>query len=347
MIGIDLFSGVGGLSLGAEMAGIKVGIAVEMDLYAAKAYQINHPQTIVLNKDIRYINDSVFDNIGGPAILFGGPPCQGFSISNQRTRNKSNPQNWLFKEFIRIVKKVKPHWVVFENVKGIIETESGYFARQIINDLSEMGYNCTQMILCSSDYGIPQTRSRFFLLCSRDGKTPQRPIPVKNRVTVKDAIEDLPSLENGACTDILEYSKKAYTDYAKSLRGNMTSCSGHLVTKNSEIVLHRYSYIPQGENWKNIPDSMMSSYADKTRCHTGIYKRLNENEPSITVGNFRKSMLIHPWENRGLSVREAARLQSFPDWYIFYGSIGFQQQQVGNAVPPLLAKTVFHAILNS
>lgn len=346
-IGIDLFSGAGGLSLGAEMAGIDVKIAVESDHFAARTYQLNHPQTMVLNKDIRTVKDFPVDRKNSTLILFGGPPCQGFSTSNQKTRDKNNPQNWLFQEFIRITKEVKPEWIVFENVKGIMETAKGFFVEEITKKFTELGYICTPLVLCASNYGVPQTRSRFFLIGSLQGKKPNVPITCSSLVTVKDAIEDLPSLENGAKQDVLEYKMEAKSDYAKALRKGQKMCSGNLVTRNADTVIKRYVYIPQGGNWRNIPDELMGNYADKTRCHTGIYRRLSDSEPSVTVGNYRKSMLIHPWEDRGLSVREAARLQSFPDSYVFCGSIGFQQQQVGNAVPPLLAKCVFQAIINT
>jgi DNA (cytosine-5)-methyltransferase 1 len=128
------------------------------------------------------------------------------------------------------------------------------------------------------------------------------------------------------------------------MRGALTACSNHLVTANNTTILNRYHHIPKGGNWQNIPDHLMDNYANPERCHTGIYKRLKLNEPSIVIGNFRKNMLIHPTQTRGLSVREAARLQSFPDSFKLLGSIGFQQQQVGNAVPPLLAKAVFDRI---
>ena len=155
------------------------------------------------------------------------------------------------------------------------------------------------------------------------------------------------SLKNGSNQDILTYKTEAKSEYAKALRCGKKTCSGNLVTRNADSIVKRYEYIPQGGNWQNIPDELMDNYADKSRCHTGIYRSLSENEQSITVGNYRKSMLVHPWENRGLSVREAARLQSFPDSYIFCGSIGFQQQQVGNAVPPYLARAVFQEIIKS
>lgn len=345
VIGIDLFSGAGGLSLGAEMAGINVVIAVEKDSYAAQTYRVNHPHTLMINEDICQVRDLHLDRGNQSLVLFGGPPCQGFSTSNQKTRNKNNPQNWLFREFIRIAEETMPDWIVFENVKGIKETEKGFFVAEISQTLIELGYTCTSMVLCASDYGIPQTRSRFFLIGSLHGKKPRKPEGLGPLVTVNDAIEDLPSLINGASQDILSYKMDAKSDYAKMLRKDMERCSGHLVSKNNDIIIKRYTFIPQGGNWKDIPDNLMGNYADKTRCHTGIYRRLAANQPSITVGNYRKSMLIHPWENRGLSVREAARLQSFPDSYIFCGSIGFQQQQVGNAVPPILAKCVFEIII--
>jgi DNA (cytosine-5)-methyltransferase 1 len=129
------------------------------------------------------------------------------------------------------------------------------------------------------------------------------------------------------------------------MRNGNAECTGHLVTNNATEIIERYKHIPQGGNWENIPEKLLSNYTDRTRCHTGIYRRLRENRPSVVLGNYRKNMLIHPWQDRGLSVREAARLQSFPDWYEFQGSIGFQQQQVGNAVPPLLAKAVFTALM--
>lgn len=348
-IGIDLFAGAGGLALGAEIAGIDVKLAVEVNPWAAETYRCNHPNTKVFNNDIRNIgNGDLSIPKDKVSVLFGGPPCQGFSTSNQKTRNKDNQSNWLFKEFIRIASICKPDWILFENVKGMLETEKGLFTHTIIADIESIGYVCSWGVLCAYDFGIPQTRSRFFLIASRRGKQIdiQKPTTSLN-VTVEDALSDLPSLENGASFNVLPYPRYATSDYAKMLRGQLTECTGHLVTRNSALVIQRYTHIPQGGNWEDIPESLMANYSDRTRCHTGIYKRLDKDKPAITVGNYRKAMLIHPWENRGLSVREAARLQSFPDWYEFKGTIGFQQQQVGNAVPPLLAKAVFEYIIKS
>jgi DNA (cytosine-5)-methyltransferase 1 len=281
--------------------------------------------------------------------VFGGPPCQGFSTSNQRTRSSKNRQNWLFLEFLRLVGDLSPEWVVFENVAGILHTDGGSFVCRLSEQLARAGYRTSSALLNASDFGIPQRRTRFFLVGAK-GRIPpnlQPPMERDTPVTVKDAIGDLPVLGNGNSQDILPYRCPPKSAYASALRGNATTCSGHLVTRNADQILTRYQHIPQGGNWSDIPEDLMDTYADRTRCHTGIYRRLCANRPSVVLGNFRKNMLIHPTQNRGLSVREAARLQSFPDTYVFSGSIGLQQQQVGNAVPPLLAKAVFSSITTS
>ncbi|MDZ4808390.1 MAG: DNA cytosine methyltransferase [Bacteroidota bacterium] len=349
-IGIDLFSGAGGMSIGAISAGVDVKVAVEIDRYAATTYQANHPNTKLLNDDVRKVKINGYckaekNNI---KILFGGPPCQGFSTSNQKTRNKENESNWLFREYIRLTKEQNPDWVIVENVKGIVETENGYFFEKIIAAFSKLGYTSNHAILNSADYGVPQIRNRLFIVGSLHGIKYEFPKPsTKKYLTVSDAISDLPKLENGAAYHELKYKKLAQNKYQTTRRKQSNKAVNNLVTDNNKVVLKRYEHIPQGGNWESIPPKLMENYKDFSRCHTGIYYRLKENEPSVVIGNYRKNMLIHPNENRGLSVREAARIQSFPDTFHFHGSIGFQQQQVGNSVPPLLAKAVFNKIVQS
>jgi DNA (cytosine-5)-methyltransferase 1 len=348
MIGIDLFSGAGGMSLGAEWSGITVKTAIEIDPNAAATYQQNHRDAKVINRNIQKIKSLDVEDLRQKEeqlVIFGGPPCQGFSTSNQRTRSKENPANWLFAHYLRIVKEVRPDWVVFENVNGILETEKGFFFQSVLNKLSDAGYTTSHWVLNAADFGVPQRRWRLFVIGSLRGKKVKKPAPtVTCPVTVAEAILDLPVLRNGAASDVLQYRTEPKSEYAARLRGNLKECTNHLVTNNNEKILKRYRHIPKGGNWESIPRRLMRNYADPNQCHTGIYKRLKLNEPSIVIGNFRKNMLIHPTQNRGLSVREAARLQSFPDNFRFVGSIGFQQQQVGNAVPPLMAKAVFDAV---
>lgn len=348
MQAIDLFSGAGGMSIGAAMSGINVRYAVELDKHAAATFALNHKHTTLLNQDIRTVKASHFKELDKkqPTVIFGGPPCQGFSTSNQKNRDMQNANNWLYKEYVRLVKSVRPDWIVFENVKGLIETENGFFLDAVLEGFKELGYTTSNFVLNSADFGVPQKRNRLFIIASLHGiEIPQPKPTVKKHRTVKDAISDLPELDNGDAPDLEEYTSPAISTYAKSMRGKLGECWNNVVTNNAPHIVKRYSHIPQGGNWEDIPARLMKNYADVSRCHTGIYRRLKEDEPSVVIGNFRKNMLVHPWKNRGLSVREAARLQSIPDWFRFTGSIGFQQQQVGNLVPPLLAKVVFENII--
>lgn len=333
------------MSLGAEMAGIKILHAVEKDTHACATFQKNFPNVEILNINITEYKPHKLPP--HESIVFGGPPCQGFSTSNQRTRSVKNPENWMFKEFIRVVKFAKPEWVVFENVKGLLETERGLFLNLIIKKLSSLGYTTSYASLNANDYGVPQIRRRLFVVGNKNKKIFQFPKRIEQQYTVRDAIDDLPTIDNGALISRLPYATDAHSDYARFLRCDSGGCANNLTTKSAPHIIARYEHVPPGGNWKDIPTSLMENYKDRERCHTGIYHRLLWDQPSVVLGNFRKNMLIHPEQNRGLSVREAARIQSFPDHFEFCGSIGFQQQQVGNAVPPLLAKSLFQAILNS
>lgn len=349
MIGVEIFSGPGGMGLGAARAGIDVKLAIEKNTYAAQTYLANHKNTTVVVDDIENITEFKFERRKEEVILFGGPPCQGFSNSNRMTRSAKNPKNWLFKQFLRVVGKIDPDWVVIENVPGLKNMDKGYFLDMICKDLKELGYTPNVKILNAADFGVPQKRERLFIVGSKKGVAFDFPIGdfKDNHVTVKEAIFDLPKLENGDMKSKEGYSGKPISEYGRKMRRNLRKVSQNFVTKNSELVVDRYHHIKQGNNWQDIPSELMKNYKDHTRCHHGIYRRLEEHKPAMVIANYRKSMLIHPTENRGLSVREAARLQSFPDDYEFIGPLIHQQQQVGDAVPPMLAEAVFRKIKES
>lgn len=347
--GIDIFSGAGGLSLGAEMAGIKIRYAIEINQSAAATFKLNHPNAKVLNQDIKKISLKSFeDNIKEVFIIIGGPPCQGFSLSNTRTRNMDNPNNMLFKQFVRLVEEINPKWFLFENVWGITNINKGDVMRTIQLCFEKIGYKVFPKVLKASDFGVPQNRERFFMVGNRLGIDFQFPKPFTSpKISVWDAISDLPELSNGELLDIGEYtvSIDRASEYQKLMRAKSKNPQQNYVSRNNDLVIKRYSHIPQGGNWENIPDDLMTNYADKARCHSGIYRRLKADQPSVVISNYRKSMLIHPKQDRGLSVREAARIQSFPDNFIFKGPLSHIQQQIGNAVPPLLAKAVIKQII--
>lgn len=341
--GIDVFSGAGGMSIGALMAGINVKFAVENDDFAADTFELNHPKSKVIKEDIANVSPKSL-LIDDPFILFGGPPCQGFSQSNTKTRKVDNPNNTLFEEYLRFVKELGPKWVVFENVEGFKKFEKGAVVKELVDKLTKLGYDSQYNILWASDYGVPQNRNRFFLVANRLGISFEFPKPSNKKVSVWEAISDLPDLLNGDSFDELPYKSQKLNDYTKLMRlGSEKSCQNY-VSKNKEYVIERYKYIKQGQNWQAIPIDLMKNYKEISNTHSGIYKRLEANKPSVVIANYRKNMLIHPFEDRGLSVREAARLQSFPDTFTFKGSLTQIQQQIGNAVPPLLAKAVFDKI---
>ena len=348
-IGVDIFSGAGGLSLGADMSGIQISIKVEKDFSAAKTYRHNHPGTLVLQEDIHNINPTDYIGLADEPvfIVFGGPPCQGFSKSNTKTRTSQNPNNSLFEEFIRFVKELNPEWFLFENVEGIIGFDHGKTLERIKECFRQLHYEVACKVLTASEYGVPQNRNRFIMVGNRLGIRFEFPEGIASRVTVSDAISDLPELDNGQMSDSLPYRclKKHASSYARQMRNGSRTSKQNYVSRNADYVIRRYAYIHQGENWRAIPGIMMQNYANTKNCHSGIYKRLVADKPSVVISNYRKNMLIHPYQDRGLSVREAARLQSFPDNYIFKGTLMHMQQQIGNAVPPLLAKAVFNKIM--
>lgn len=352
-IAIDLFSGAGGLSLGFENAGFMICQAVEQSSHTAATYKKNHPEADLINADICELEPiDCIRRIGlkpkDISIIVGGPPCQGFSESNRRTRTADNPKNMLFLQFVRFLKAIQPSYFVLENVAGLRTLSKGLVLHKICDVCNDIGYKIEYKEMNSANFGVPQFRRRIFIVGNRVGHNFQFPqthtlFRVFRMVTVRQAIVDLPALPNGAAVDYLPYRLKnnsSLSEYQKMMRGNndiSQLIQGNLVTRNSDTIIERYKHIRPGQNWQSIPSNLMAGYKDYTRCHTGIYYRLEWDKPSKVIGNFRKNMLIHPEENRGLSIREAARLQSFPDDYIFLGSIGFQQQQVADSVPPLLA----------
>jgi DNA (cytosine-5)-methyltransferase 1 len=245
MIGIDLFSGAGGMSLGASLAGVDVIAAVESNKWAAETYRHNHGVASVLAKRIEHVRKQDFPPIprGRSLVIFGGPPCRGFSTSNQKTRTSRNPDNWLFLEYLRLVRELSPDWVVFENVPGILQTEEGKFINEVLSRLDKLRYRISTWVLNAVDFGIPQRRSRLFVIGSRGARI-EPPSGSNECVTVYDAISDLPRLSNGASINYLPYRGLASSSYALQLRGKLKQSSNHLVTRNHPRIIRRYSFVP-------------------------------------------------------------------------------------------------------
>ncbi|WP_298956029.1 DNA cytosine methyltransferase [uncultured Methylobacterium sp.] len=343
---MDLFAGAGGLTAGAQSAGVQVLAAVEKDKDAAATYRANFPQVRLFEADIESLSPPHLCKSGRDLILFGGPPCQGFSTSNRRMRGSANQKNWLFREYIRYVRAYEPRFALIENVSGILEGINKQIFREMTEALISIGYHIHWQKVNAVDFNVPQKRTRVFVVAS---KVPLRLYDPPCRgaaISVREAIHDLPHLLNGNTINYIPYKSSPKSAYAEKMRNGSKISSNNLVTHNAKHIVERFEKVPPGGNWKNIPLNLMDNYKNTDKCHTGIYKRLVFDEPSIVIGNYRKNMLIHPIEHRGLSVREAARLQSFPDTFEFIGTIGKQQQQVGNAVPPLVATGIIKQIMD-
>lgn len=356
-----MFSGAGGLSLGFEQAGFDICYAIECDKYAAETYKNNRRNRSVI-VDIRDIHEISPKNVlrklglkkGELDIIIGGPPCQGFSISNMKTRNLDNPQNHLVFKFVEFVKVLGTKWFLMENVAGLDSFEKGSFRDNLVEMFQNIGYKTKSIILNAANFGVPQNRNRIFFIGNRTGNSINFVEKLKNTkiekyITVIDAINDLPYFKNGNNINIMSYRcNKNLSKYQYLMRTGMNGkVYNNLVSNSTDLALKRYRHIRQGENLLTLAKknpSLVANYKNIWNCHHWIYLRLSWDKPSVALNNYRKNMLIHPAEDRGLSVREAARLQSFPDNYVFCGPLGYQQQQVANAVPPLLVSKLAELI---
>jgi DNA (cytosine-5)-methyltransferase 1 len=375
---LDIFCGAGGLSLGFLLEGFDIVYSSDNNKRAIATIEFNHNKihsTTGRNnfhhtevEDINYLDakkvERIFKTKGYRVQgIVGGPPCQGFSIANKQTRTRDNPINALFKPYLRLIEELNPDFVVFENVVGFLSMANGEFKETILSELKRMKYVADCKVLDAQWYGVPQSRRRVFIIGVKRTKLKKGYGPKKKSLfpkkiaaivpTVKKAFSGLPPIGMGESHDIQPYYRSGLmSEYAKSLQNSpeiqiySEKVFNHITTLSNDLVLKRYKALKQGQNWADLPDILMDNYSDKERCHSYIYRRLEDDKPSITVSNFRKCMFIHPREDRGLSVREAARLQSFPDWYQFKGELNYQQQQVACAVPPFMARRVAWKIKN-
>ena len=358
---IDLFCGAGGLSEGFRQAGFSVLAGNDIDSHAARTFAASHPHAELLTGPIEDISARDFLASSGLAkgelhCLIGGPPCQAFSVYNHR-RGMHDERSGLFYEYLRIVDGLMPEWVVMENVTGITSVAGGRAVEEILSGLAERGYRVEAQILRAEEYGVPQERRRIFFLANRLGLPISWPEPTHGPgllpfVTVWDAIGDLPPLENGQDPGgPLPYPLLPLTSYQAMLRGNSMEVNNHAAPRLAPINLRRMKHIPEGGSWRDIPFDLLPAGMQRARrCdHTKRYGRLRKTGMSSTIltkCDLHWGAFIHPEQDRVLTVREAARLQSFPDRFAFAGPRTEQYVQVGNAVPPLLGRKVAEAILS-
>ncbi len=353
---VELFAGAGGLSLGLERAGFRVLLANEIEKDFATTFSINHPNTVMLNKDIHEINfieEIKKIGVSNISLLSGGPPCQGFSTVG--SKNKKDPRNSLFYEYLRAVYEINPSYIIFENVAGFKRMYNGEAFVILTNELKAMGFDLVSSILEASDFGLPQKRHRTIIIgWKRELPAVFLPSPSHfeiqdifgglPKLSLLDAISDLPPLSTNDSSDT--YLSEPQNEYQHILRGDEKILTEHNSSNYGDKMVEILSLIPQGGTVDNLPERLKpKSYFANT------YARLWPNQPSPTItrnfGTPSSSRCIHPYQNRALSTREGARLQGFNDSYKFYGSKISKNLQIGNSVPPIFGEIIAKQIVKS
>lgn len=387
---LDLFSGAGGFSLGFEMAGCEIIGAIEHDKWAADTFQHNHVGTKMLLGDIESFDDDyIKQEISAPDMIIGGPPCQGFSVCLKNAGDPKDPRNSLFTEYVRIVKLFKPKVLVLENVPNIIKakTKSGEKVVDIIRkEFEQMGYYVYSKVLTASDYGVPQMRQRFIMIASMQAL--KNPFPKathyvsdsdltskdENKFSVKDglircptlweAISDLPNIEARQGAEEMDYTSEPKNSYQEYCRCGSSVLHNHLAMKHTQRLVERFSQMTWGQSISDITDDRLKQ---RKRNGNGAVsnspfdqnnRRMHPHRICHTITATFYGNFVHPYKNRNFTAREGARIQSFPDSYVFLGKPTVvskklllkegrmgeaylcQYSQIGNAVPPLMAKAI-------
>jgi DNA (cytosine-5)-methyltransferase 1 len=371
---IDLFAGAGGLTTGFHLAGFKSLCAIEIEAKSLATYKHNYPNTKIINQDILSVDPSKLRSYLGLkkeelTAIIGGPPCQGFSRNiPAEYRYFDDARNQLYRVFLKFVREFRPLYVVMENVPEILKAYKGIIKNEIVEELEKEGYKVTYTSLNSASYGVPQSRARAFFLASLD-KSIQVPEPTHSGdiksdyrninscnqltilnsnispiITVKDAIGDLPQLEAGQ-----EYSAEIYpvppqTPYQVMIRNGSTKLTNHVARALSAIQMSRVRILSEGQDARDLPPDLAPK-----KHYSGAYGRLYWDKPARTITRWvfhpGSGRFFHPNQNRTITIREAARLHSYPDSFHFLGTYTNMASQIGESVPPLLGKVIAESIL--
>lgn len=346
---IDLFCGCGGFSKGFQSAGFNIALGLDTWKDATVTYGTNFPNAVALNRDITETTAvTLLNELNGLTandidVIIGGPPCQGFSLSGKRMLD--DPRNQLYKSFVDLVKEIKPKVFVMENVLGLIRLFNGRVKDEVIKDFSELGYNVQMQVMSSDNYGVPQQRKRVFFVGVHKKKllkTKEFQFPLATHgnigelspyVTCKDAISDLDFVSDAiAISDSIKYPTPPQSEYQKLMRKNSENILNHVITIHKDKTKEIISLVPDGGNYKSLPKELWA-----TRKVNIAWTRMNSNKACFTIDTGHNHH-FHYRANRVPSVRESARIQSFPDSFRFVGIKTSQLKQVGNAVPPLVAE---------
>lgn len=357
---IDLFSGCGGFSLGFGRAGFKSVLALEIDEWASETFSANHPETDVITQDVRQVSAMALglSDIDG---IIGGPPCQGFSLSGNR--DPKDPRNSLFMEFVRFVREFQPKFFVMENVLGLLSMktrEHRPVVEIIAEEFSKSGYRLMNIVLNAADFGVPQSRQRVFFIGLRSDLpfnvfllNPVNMNAAHAQVSLWDAISDLPDLAAGEGVEQQHYAAPPRNPYQILMRADSDAIYNHVAMRHTPRIVERFKQISYGQSVKDVShEHSQRKRGDACRVSGKVFSQNNmrphPDRPCPTVAASFQSNFIHPYAHRNFTAREGARIQSFPDSYIFKGKRTTmsweknlsQYQQIGNAVPPLLAEAI-------
>lgn len=331
---IDLFSGAGGLHLGFERAGFDIELCIDNDNLVERTHRRNFPNIPMINKDICTVTSNEirgYLSLGKVDVIIGGPPCQGFSTIGKRVssdpekRAKKDPRNELVLTYAKLIRELKPKFIVMENVKGILTLQGGEYLKNVLQQLADAGYSAEYKLINMADYGVPEIRERVIIIGNRLGMPVEFPIPDHS----DNPNDGLPMWEN--CWDAIKDLESL---------GDMPEFN-HVALKHTEKNIERYKMIPEGGRLPE--DALPPELYRKNFGNT--FKRLSRSKPALTMVPGNDAFPIHPTLNRSLTVREAARIQTFPDSMIFEGNRRQQGHQVGNAVPPLFSQKLASFIL--
>jgi len=375
---IDLFSGAGGLAEGFRQGGWSIRAANDIDANAGDTFRLNFPESAFFEGPISALDPRKLLREAGLRqgeldCLIGGPPCQSFSYNNHQ-RSATDARARLFRKYLEIVRALFPKTLVMENVPGMLTIGNGRIVEEIKKGLRALGYESEVRIVYCEDYGVPQERRRVFVLASRVGQPSElfprgthgpsekssntfvhrwelpRSEKARPFVTVWDAIGDLPRLRNGGGAEVAEHTKDASTRFQRCARGQATKIRNHVGHALTESALKRISHVSEGGNWTEIPRRLLPAGMKRAQRsdHTKRYGRLRRTGPAstlLTKCDPHWGAYVHPTQNRTITVREAARLQGFPDRFRFAGNfIGMQYEQIGNAVPVPVARAIGMAL---
>ncbi|MBP7306993.1 MAG: DNA cytosine methyltransferase [Saprospiraceae bacterium] len=342
---IDLFSGCGGFSYGFESAGFHVVLGVDNDETALRTFKANHSNSKTLLADLHDDRalDEIVNEVKGQKIdvIIAGPPCQGFSLTG--ARQKGDDRNKLFYSVFKLAQRLKPNAIIIENVPGLATLYGGHAKDAIIEEFEKLKFTCNYKVLFAPDFGVPQIRKRIFFVGLRKKlgvfEFPKELLTSEQYISTYSAISDLPSREREFGEEKDKYDRPAITEYQKKMRKGSKILLNHVATRHSQLVIDVISQVPEGGNHKDLPKGIGES-----RKFNEAWTRYHSNKPSKTIDTGHRNHFHYKF-NRVPTVRENARLQSFPDNFIFLGSRTQQNKQVGNAVPPLLGLHIAKSLL--